>query len=98
MSDDIAPGALLQIQQQPSKDEIIALARKDIKASRDIIRRTGDGTLAPELPPQQPGVTVDLANKQIVKLPDEVIEIIKEEIERCVGDEWSEKTEARIEF
>ncbi|KAF2672865.1 hypothetical protein BT63DRAFT_450889 [Microthyrium microscopicum] len=84
MSDDIAPGALLQIQQQqPSKDELINLARNAIESSREIIRHTGDGGLNGEpLPQQQPGTTVDLCHKRIITLPDEVIEIIRGEIER----------------
>ena len=77
MSDDIAPGALLQIRQreQPSKDEIISLARKAIEMSR----------LGSDM--QQPGVgvTVDLGHKQITNLPEEVIDIIKDEIERWVS-------------
>jgi hypothetical protein len=31
---------------------------------------------------QRPGVTVDFGHKRIVNLPDEVIDIIKDEIER----------------
>jgi hypothetical protein len=69
--------------QQPSDDEVIAFAREAIEASREESRRGLDGVLSTEL--QQPGVTVDLCHRNIVRLPDEVIDIIKQEIERCVN-------------
>src|SRR5215469_2995075 len=68
--------------QQPSDDEVIDFAREAIEASREESRRGRDGVLSTEL--QQPGVTVDLGHRNIVRLPDEVIDIIKQEIERCV--------------
>jgi hypothetical protein len=83
MSDDLAlslPKAHL------STEEIISIAREAIarEASRDIVRRnaqpipldTQQGTL------QRPGVTLDLGHKKLVNLPDEIIDIIKDEIER----------------
>jgi hypothetical protein len=72
MSDDIAPGALSQMHHKPSKDEIILLARKAIEMSR----LDSDS--------QQPGVgvTVDLGHRRISNLPEEVIDIIKDEIQR----------------
>jgi len=69
--------------QQPSDDEVIALAREAIEASREESRRGRDGVLSTDL--QQPGVTVNLGHKNIVRLPDEAIDIIKQEIERCVN-------------
>jgi hypothetical protein len=66
--------------QQPSDEEVIAIAREAIEASRDEIRRGRDGVLSTDL--QQPGVTVDLGHRDIVRLPEEVIDIIKDEIER----------------
>ena len=69
--------------QQPSDDEVIAFARDAIEASREESRRGRDGVLSTDL--QQPGVTVDLGHRNIVRLPDEVIDIIKQEIERCVN-------------
>lgn len=69
--------------QQPSDDEVIAFARDAIEAYREESRRGRDGVLSTDL--QQPGVTVDLGHRNIVRLPDEVIDIIKQEIERCVN-------------
>ena len=69
--------------QQPSDDEVIALAREAIEASREESRRGRDGVLSTDL--QQPGVTVNLGHRNIVRLPDEAIDIIKQEIERCVN-------------
>jgi Leucine-rich repeat (LRR) protein len=84
MSDEIAlplnVGLLPSGPQPPSRDEIIALAREAIEASREEIRRSGELGVTSEL--QQPGVTVDLGHKHIVHLPEEVVDIIKDEIER----------------
>jgi hypothetical protein len=84
MSDDIAPGAFSHSysQSQLSPEDIIFLAREAIESSRDEVRRSGEGAVSTEL--QQPGVTVDLGHKNITRLPEEVIDIIKDEIERFV--------------
>lgn len=67
-----------------SDDEVVALARAAITQSRDdITQRAADTTQAPrELQQQQPGITIDLGHKGIVRLPDEVIDVIRTEIER----------------
>jgi hypothetical protein len=67
---------------QLSDEDVISLARGAVDASREEIRRGRDGALSAEL--QQPGITVDLGHRNIVRLPDEVIDIIKDEIERYV--------------
>jgi hypothetical protein len=88
MSDDIAAGGLLstlQNQMQPSKEELIGIARRAIDNAHNEIRRTAESGLGADLQQQQPGVTVDLCHKKIVNLPEEVIDIIKDEIERFVG-------------
>lgn len=86
MSDDIAPSAFSHSysQSQLSPEDIISLAREAIETSRDEVRRSGEGTASTEL--QQPGVTVDLGHKNITRLPEEVIDIIKDEIERFVSN------------
>lgn len=64
-----------------SDDEVVALARNILRQSReDIDQRAGQTTS--ELQPQQPGITIDLGHKNIVRLPDEVIDVIRAEIER----------------
>jgi hypothetical protein len=82
MSVDLTVGAS-GTGQQPSDEEVIAFAQDAIEASREESRRGRDGVLSTDL--QQPGVTVDLGHRNIVRLPDEVIDIIKQEIERCVN-------------
>ena len=85
MSDDIGAGGLmstLQTQMQPSKEDLIGIARRAIDNAHNEIRSTADSGLGAELQQQQPGVTVDLCHKRIVNLPEEVIDIIKDEIER----------------
>lgn len=65
-----------------SDEEVVALAKAAIDHSRqDIVQRPD----APrELQQQQPpGITIDLGHKNIARLPDEVVDVIRLEIERC---------------
>jgi hypothetical protein len=84
MSDDIGAGGLFPtLQAQPSKDELIAIARRAIDNAHNQIR-IDSGIGVDTQQQQQPGVTVDLCTKKIVNLPVEVIDIIKDEIERYI--------------
>lgn len=66
-----------------SDEEVVALAQQAISQSRDDIAKTVADTAAPrELQQQQPGVTVDLGRRLIERLPEEVIDVIRAEIER----------------
>jgi len=55
--------------------EVIALAKTAIKNSREELQQLPSSEL-------QPGITIDLASKNIHHLPEEVIDVIKDEIER----------------
>jgi hypothetical protein len=83
----VAPAGTSRSRENWSKDEIIALAREDMEASRELSRRNG------EMNGEQPAqggqkrvlnLTVDLGHKGLTSLPEEVIDIIKDEIERSV--------------
>jgi hypothetical protein len=64
-----------------SDDEVVALAQQILRQSREDIDQRAEQ--APrELQQQQPGITIDLGHKNIVRLPDEVIDVIRAEIER----------------
>lgn len=65
----------------PSDDEVVALARAAFEHSRQDISHRGAGDDAAR-PLQQPGITIDLGHKNIARLPDEVIDVIRAEIER----------------
>lgn len=86
MIGDIGAGgtsSTLQTTMQPTKDELIGIARKAIDNAHNEIRSTADSGLGVDTQQQpQPGVTVDLCHKKIIILPEEVIDIIKDEIER----------------
>lgn len=65
-------------------DEVIFLARKAIAQAREETPRRNDpdpDVVAKDL--QQPGVTIDLGHHSIKRLPDDVVDIIKADIERC---------------
>lgn len=64
-----------------SDDEVVALAKAAYHHSQDISQRGPDAPR--ELQQQQPGITIDLGHKNIARLPDEVIDVIRAEIERC---------------
>jgi hypothetical protein len=57
-------------------EDVVSMARAAISASREESRRADDALSS--------GITVDLTHKNIARLPDEVIDIIKDEIERSV--------------
>lgn len=66
-------------------DEVVALAKAAFTQSReDISKRAqaADPTAAREQLQNQPGITIDLGHKGIAHLPDEVIDVIRLEIER----------------
>jgi len=65
-------------------DAVVALVREAIDNSReDVQRRAVDSTTPPSSDVQPPtGITIDLGHRNIQRLPDEVIDIIKDEIER----------------
>ncbi len=61
--------------------DVIAFTRDAIETSREETRRSGaanDGAVRD----LQPGVTIDLGHRNIHHLPEEVVDIIKDEIER----------------
>ncbi|KAF2848931.1 cell morphogenesis protein-like protein Sog2 [Plenodomus tracheiphilus IPT5] len=65
-----------------SDDEVVALTKAAFEHSRqDIGHRAAADTTPRELQ-QQPGITIDLGHKNIARLPDEVIDVIRTEIER----------------
>ncbi|KAH3970142.1 hypothetical protein HBI49_114050 [Parastagonospora nodorum] len=64
-----------------SDEEVIRLTKAAFQTSRSDIRAAAES--APrELQQQQPGITIDLGHKHISRLPDEVIDVIRAEIER----------------
>jgi hypothetical protein len=66
-----------------SDDAVVALAKAAFEHSRSDLRAAAES--APrEVQQQQPGITIDLGHKNISRLPDEVIDVIRAEIERCV--------------
>lgn len=64
-----------------SDDEVVALAQQILRQSRVDIDQRAEQTPR-EVQQQQPGITIDLGHKNIVRLPDEVINVIRAEIER----------------
>lgn len=67
-----------------SDEDVVSLAKEAIEVSReDLKRRSIVDTpgIGKDLQ-QQPGITIDLGHKNIVHLPEEVIDVIRVEIER----------------
>lgn len=65
-----------------SDDEVVALVRKTIEQAREDTTRRTEPDVVKDL--AQPGITIDLGHHAIRRLPEEVIDIIKADIERCV--------------
>ncbi|OSS43820.1 hypothetical protein B5807_11679 [Epicoccum nigrum] len=64
-------------------EEVVALAKAAFSHSRQDISQRGPDALR-EVQQQHTGITIDLGHKNIARLPDEVIDVIRTEIERCV--------------
>jgi hypothetical protein len=73
MSLELPPGAVLP--PQASDEEVTSMVRAAIEGSRLTTRKVEEGG-------QQPEVTVNLTHKNIARLPDEAIDVMKMEIER----------------
>jgi hypothetical protein len=68
-----------------SDDEVLALAKAAISQSREELNQRAVTDTPPpsrDLQQQQPGITIDLGHNAIARLPDEVIDVIRSEIER----------------
>lgn len=69
-----------------SDDEVVALTKAAFEHSRqDINHRAAAETPRELQQQQQPGITIDLGHKNIARLPDEVIDVIRAEIERYMA-------------
>lgn len=79
MSVDLNTGANNQAA-PPSDAEVIQFVREDIRRSREDVRQHRQQNATPDL--QHVGVTVDLCKRGIARLPDEIIDLIKDEIDR----------------
>ncbi|KAB2109150.1 hypothetical protein AG0111_0g3323 [Alternaria gaisen] len=65
-----------------SDEEVVALTKAAFEHSRQDINHRAAAETPRELQQQQPGITIDLGHKNIARLPDEVIDVIRAEIER----------------
>ncbi len=64
-----------------SSSQVIALARESMRAALDD-NQTQAAEASGVSNELKPGLTIDLSRKNIQKLPDEVVDIIKNELER----------------
>ena len=72
----------LSTQQTPiSAGQVVALAREAMRNALDE-HKTQAAEASDVSDEMKPGVTVDLSHKQIQKFPEEVVDIIKNELER----------------
>lgn len=79
---DVSSNPALFASAPPSSGQVIAMAREAMKVAleeNETQSQAADGSLSNEL---RPGLTIDLSRKNIQKLPDEVVDIIKNELER----------------
>lgn len=60
-----------------SSNQVIALVRESMRVAHENEAKATEG-----ISTLKPGLTVDLSRKRIQKLPDEVVDIIKDELER----------------
>ncbi|RQM05487.1 hypothetical protein DH86_00001505 [Scytalidium sp. 3C] len=72
--------SLMSIPPPISPTDVVELARQALKVALEENRnKVADGGVGSDL---KPGVTIDLSHKNIKTFPEEVIDVIKDEIER----------------
>ncbi|KAK3387494.1 RAM signaling pathway protein-domain-containing protein [Podospora didyma] len=77
---DVPSNASLSASAPPSASQVIALAKDAMKAAHDNEAKAAEASgVSNSL---KPGLTIDLSRKKIQKLPDEIVDIIKDELER----------------
>lgn len=77
-----ASSSSLSTQVPTSAGNVVALAREAMKNALEENQSKSDDANGVEL---KPGVTIDLSHKNIQKFPEEVVDIIKNELERYIS-------------
>lgn len=80
---DVSLNPSLLVSAPPSSSQVIQLAREAMKVALEENETQSQAAEATGVSNElRPGLTIDLSRKNIVKLPDEVVDIIKNELER----------------
>jgi Leucine-rich repeat (LRR) protein len=80
---DVSSNPSLLASAPPSSSQVIQLAREAMKVALEENETQSQAAEATGVSNElRPGLTIDLSRKNIVKLPDEVVDIIKNELER----------------
>lgn len=64
-----------------SSSQVLALAREAMRAAHENEAKAAAASGVSNTLPK-PGLTIDLSRKKIAKLPEEIVDIIKDELER----------------
>jgi hypothetical protein len=86
---DVSSNPALLASVPPSSGQVIAMARQAMQVAlhENQTQAAEASGVSNEL---RPGLTIDLSRKNIQKLPDEVVDIIKNELERYAPSVWRE--------
>ncbi|KAK0706955.1 RAM signaling pathway protein [Lasiosphaeria miniovina] len=77
---DVPSNSNLSASAPLSSSQVIALAREAMKVAHDNEAKAAEASgVSNSL---KPGLTIDLSRKKILKLPDEIVDVIKDELER----------------
>ncbi|KAB5582481.1 RAM signaling pathway protein [Coniochaeta sp. 2T2.1] len=80
---DVSSNPALLASAPPSSGQVIAMAREAMKVALEENETQSQAAEATGVSNElRPGLTIDLSRKNIQKLPDEVVDIIKNELER----------------
>ena len=67
-----------------SAGQVLGLAREAMRAAHENEAKAAEASgVSSSL---KPGLTIDLSRKKIARLPDEIVDVIKDELERYTGD------------
>lgn len=82
---DVSSNPALLASAVPTNGQVIALARESMRLALDEHEKQSEAAEATGVSNElRPGLTIDLSRKNIKQLPDEVVDIIKNELERYV--------------
>ena len=73
---DVPPNSNLSAGQPISPNQVLAIARESMRAARE------NEAKAAEASGLKPGLTINLSRKKIQTLPEEIVDVIKDELER----------------
>lgn len=79
---DVPSSSTLSAGQPLSPSQVLAIAKEAMRVAHENEAKAAEASGVVGSTPLKPGLTVDLSRKKIQSLPEEVVDVIKDELER----------------